>query len=215
MWDTFVEIIRLSVFLAAQACNGSLGGGVLVVSLTLRLTLLPLTLRFAVRARAQQARMAALTPELERLRKLYRNDPRRYWQEASALMSRHGIRPADPSAILGLAVQAPILFGLFSAVRRGLGNGVPFLWIADLARADVRLTLLVTALTALAVATTPGTTTSHGPALVALVAATAGTALVLWTSASAVALSMGAGALVSILQNWLVARSAQRRMVTI
>jgi YidC/Oxa1 family membrane protein insertase len=210
MWDTFVEMIRLSVFVAAQACNGSLGSGVLVVSLTLRLTLLPLTLRLAVRARAQQARMAALTPELERLRELYRKDPLRYWQEASALMRRHGIRPADPWTILSLMLQAPLLFGLFAAVRKGLGDGVPFLWITDLARVDIRLALLVTALTGLSIATSPGTTANQGPALVALVAGTVSTALFLWTTASAVALSLGAGILVSMLQNFLVARSARR-----
>lgn len=214
MWDSFVEMIRLSVFLAAQACNGSLGSGVLVVSLTLRLTLLPLTLRLAMRARTQQARMAALTPELERLRELYPKDPARYWQEASALMRRHGIRPADPSVILGMMLQAPILFGLFAAVRKGLGNGVPFLWIADLARPDIRLALLVTALTGLSIATTPGTTPNQSPALLALVAGTVGTALFLWTTASAVALSLGAGTLVSMLQNFLVARSAPRCTAT-
>jgi YidC/Oxa1 family membrane protein insertase len=214
MWDSFVEMIRLSVFVAAQACNGSLGTGVLVVSLTLRLTLLPLTLRLAVRARAQQARMAALAPELERLRELYQKDPLRYWQEARGLMRRHGIRPADPSVILGLMLQAPILFGLFAAVRKGLGNGVPLLWVTDLARLDVRLALLVTGLTGLSIATTPGTTISQGPALIALVAGTVGTALFLWTTASAVALSMAAGALVSMLQNFLVARSARRCTAT-
>jgi YidC/Oxa1 family membrane protein insertase len=177
MWDTFVEMIRLSVFAAAQVCNGSLGSGVSVVSLTLRLTLLPFTLRLAVRARAQQARMAALAPELERLRELYRNDPARYWREASSLMRRHGIRLGDPSAILGLMVQAPILFGLFAAVRKGLGDGVRFLWITDLARPDVRLALVVTALTGLSIATTPGSTLNQGPVLVALVAGTLGTAL--------------------------------------
>jgi YidC/Oxa1 family membrane protein insertase len=214
MWDSFVEMIRLSVFIATQVCNGSLGGGVLVVSLTLRLTLLPLTLRLATRARAQQARMAALAPELERLRELYRKNPSRYWQEASALMRRHGIRPADPSVIFGLMLQAPILFGLFAAVRKGLGNGVPFLWVADLARPDLRLALLVTGLTGLSIATTPGTTLNQGPALVALVAGTVATALFLWTTASAVALSMGAGALVSMLQNFLVARNARRHTAT-
>jgi YidC/Oxa1 family membrane protein insertase len=214
MWDTFVEMIRLSVFAAAQVCNGSLGSGILVVSLTLRLTLLPLTLRLAARARAQQVRMAALAPELKCLRQLYRKDLARYWQEASSLMRRHGIRLGDPSAILGLMVQAPILFGLFAAVRKGLGDGVQFLWITDLARPDVRLALVVTALTGLSIATTPGSTLNQGPVLVALVAGTLGTALFLWTTASAVALSLGAGSLVSMLQNFLVACATQRQKGT-
>src|SRR5262245_28826947 len=115
MWDSFVEAIRLSMFVAGQACGGSLGSGILIVSLTLRLLLLPLTVRLALRARIHQRRLAALAPELERLRAIYASDPLRYWQEAAAVMKRHGIRPAEPAAVLGMIVQAPILFGLFAA----------------------------------------------------------------------------------------------------
>jgi YidC/Oxa1 family membrane protein insertase len=210
MWDTFVEAIRAAMFLAGHACNGSLGAGVLVVALTLRLLLLPLTLRLAARARAHQAAMAALAPELERLRARYAKEPMKYWQEAAELMRRHGIRPADPATFVSLALQAPVLFALFSAVRRGVGDGIRFLWIRDLAKADVALAILVTALTAFAVSTAPTTTPNAQQAHVMLGVAVLGTALFLWTTASTVALSVGAGAAVSLLQNWLVRRSATR-----
>ena len=123
MWDSMIEAIRGTMFLAGQACNGSLGAGVLVVSLTLRLILLPLTLRLAARARAHQAAMAALAPELERLRERYAKDPLKYWQEAADLMRRHGIRTADPATFISMALQAPVLFALFAAVRHGIGPG--------------------------------------------------------------------------------------------
>jgi hypothetical protein len=79
-------------------------------------------------------------------------------------------------------------------------------------RADVRLTLLVTVLTGLSIATTPGTTVNQGPALVALAAGTVGTALFLWTTASAVALSLAAGTLVSNAAKlwWRVVRNDRR-----
>jgi membrane protein insertase Oxa1/YidC/SpoIIIJ len=96
---------------------------------------LPLTLRLAARARAHQAAMAALAPELERLRARYAKEPMKYWQEAAELMRRRGIRPADPATFVSLALQAPVLFALFSAVRRGVGDGIRFLWIRDLAKA--------------------------------------------------------------------------------
>ena len=209
MWDTFVEAIRAAMFLAGQACNGSLGTGVLVVSLTLRLMLLPLTLRLAARARAHQAAMAALAPELERLRERYAKEPMKYWQEAADLMRRHGIRPADPATFVSLAVQAPILFALFAAVRHGLGNGIRFLWVRDLAKADVALALLVTVLTGIAVASAPATTQNAQQTQIMLTVAVFGTAIFLWTTASTVALSVGAGAAVSLLQNWLVKRNAR------
>lgn len=207
MWETVVEAIRASMFLAGQAC-GSLGTGVLLVSLFLRLMLLPLTLRLAARARAHQAAMARLAPELERLRACYAKDPMKYWQEAAELMRRHGIRPADPATFVSLALQTPVLFALFAAVRQGLGTGIRFLWIRDLARGDVALALLVAALTGIAVATAPASTQNVTQAQIMLGVAVLGTVVFLWTTASTVALSVGAGAAVSLLQNWLVRRRA-------
>jgi YidC/Oxa1 family membrane protein insertase len=209
MWDSIVEAIRASMFIAGQACNGSLGLGVLVVSLSLRLMLLPLTLRLATRARLHQAKMAAIAPELERLRALHAKDPMKYWQEAADLMRRHGIRAADPAVFLAIGVQAPVLFALFAAVRKGLGSGVRFLWVSDLARADVRLALFVTLLTGIAVATAPSAPAQQAHAQVMLTVAVIGTAVFLWTTASSVALSVGAGAAVSLLQNWLLMRRAR------
>jgi YidC/Oxa1 family membrane protein insertase len=209
MWDAFVAGIRGSMFLTAQVCSGSLGAGVLVVSLALRLALLPLTLRLAARARAHQAAMAALGPELERLRERYAKDPMKYWRTSAELMRRHGIRPADPAAVMSLLVQAPLLFGLFSAVRTGVGGGVRFLWVRDLAKADIGLTVVVTVLTAMAVVTTPATMPAS-QAQVLLAVAVIGTAVFLWTTASSVAPSVGAGALVSLIQNWLVSREMKR-----
>jgi YidC/Oxa1 family membrane protein insertase len=208
MWDSFVEAIRLSMFVAGQACNGSLGAGILLVALTLRLLLLPLTVRLAVRARIHQTRMAALAPELERLRRRYAKDPMRYWQEAREAMRRHGIRPADPAALLGVLVQAALLFALFAAVRTGIGRGVPFLWIKDLAKADLGLAILVTVLTGASIATATASGASHNQTQAMLIVAVVGTGLFLWSTASAVALSVGAGAAVSMLQNWLIARRA-------
>jgi len=210
MWDSFVEAIRMSMFVTAQACGGSLGAGILLVSLTLRLLLLPLTVRLALRARRHQEKMAALAPELERLRALHPKDPGRYWQESSRVMREHGVRLADPAAFLGMLIQAPLLYGLFAAVRKGVGNGVSFLWIKDLAKADLRLALLATLITGASIATASSSGPNQSQAQAMLLVAVIGTGLLLWSTASTVALSVGAGAAVSMLQNYLVARGTRR-----
>jgi len=211
MWDSYVDFIRASIFVAAQLCNGSLGSGILLISFLVRLGLLPLTLRLARNANAQQRRLALLRPQLEKLRKRYASQPVRYWQEASVLMRRQGIRPGSPGAFIGMLVQAPLLFGIFAAVKNGLGSRVPFLWIADLARADVGLTVAVTGLTVASAALTPPTV-SHPAAIAALMGIVAiATAMLLWSTSSAVALYAGAGSLVSALQGWLLARDVRSR----
>ena len=206
MWAGFVELLRAGIFAAAHVCGGSLGGGIFLVSAGMRLALLPLTLRLARNARAQQAKLATLQPEIEALQRRFANDPTGLLRETRALHAKHGIRMLTPSGLLGMAIQFPVLGGLFAAVRTGLGAKVRFLWVSDLARPDGALLLIATALTAWGISSapnTPGQTTNQTPMLVVGVLLTAA---FLWTASSAVALSAGAGSLVSVLQNWLLSR---------
>src|SRR4051812_22367293 len=166
MWAGFVELLRAAIFAAAHVCGGSLGGGILPVSAGVRLALLPLTLRLARRAREQQAKLAALRPELEALQRRYANDPGRLLRETRAIHAKHGISLLTPSGLVGMAIQFPVLGGLFAAVRTGLGATVRFLWVGDLARPDGALLLIATALTAWSFSSapnTPGETTSQTP----------------------------------------------------
>ena len=81
MWAGFVELIRVTIFSAAHLCAGSLGSGILAVSIVMRLALLPLTLRLARQAQLQQARLAALKPEIDALQKRFAKDPARLMRE--------------------------------------------------------------------------------------------------------------------------------------
>lgn len=208
MWAGFVELVRVIIFSAAHLCGGSLGAGILGVSLIVRLALLPLTLRVARQARVQQTRLAALRPALEALQRRHANDPARLLRETHALHAAHGIRMFSPTWIVGMLVQVPLLGGLFAAVRTGLGSRVRFLWITDLARPDALLLVAVTLLTALSMVMAPRTTGPRGaPATtVLLLLSLGGTLVFLWSASSAVALSVGAGSLVSALQAWLLRR---------
>jgi membrane protein insertase Oxa1/YidC/SpoIIIJ len=62
LWDQVVEIVRQSVFAYAQACNGSLGAGILAVTFLARLALLPLGIRLARQAALQSPAMATPPP---------------------------------------------------------------------------------------------------------------------------------------------------------
>jgi YidC/Oxa1 family membrane protein insertase len=210
MWDGFVDLVRASIVAAAHLCGGSLGGGIVLVSAGVRLALLPLTLRLARQTRDQHRRLVAIRPELEALRSRHADDPATLWRETQALREKHGIRLVSPAGLVAAAVQVPLLGALFAAVRGGFASKVRFLWIADLARRDVVLTLAVTALTGWVVARAP-TAQGQTPPAAFLVVAVVGTAIVLWTTSSAAALSIGAGSLVSALQNWLLARDTKRK----
>lgn len=209
MWDAFVELLRAAIVGTAHLCGGSLGAGILFVSAGVRLALLPLTLRLARQAREQQARIAAIKPQLEALQRRYAREPRRLMLETRALYDANGIRLLSSGSLLGLAVQIPLLSGLFAAVRTGLGSRVRFLWVADLARPEGLLALAVTALTAWSVASAPSQNAPAGTLPVMIGVTVIGTAVLLFTASSAVALSVGAGSAVSILQNWILGRDAR------
>jgi YidC/Oxa1 family membrane protein insertase len=211
MWAGFVELIRVTIFAAAHLCAGSLGAGILSVSIVMRLALLPLTLRLARQARLRQTRLAALQPEIEAIQRRYANDPVRRMRETQLLYAANGIR-LSPRGIFGLLVQLPLVGGLFSAVRAGLGARVRFLWIGDLARPDALLVAAVTVLTAgsMMLMPKPQSPSSASNTLVLLLLSVGGTLFFLWSASSAVALSMGAGSLVSGLQSWLLARDRVR-----
>jgi YidC/Oxa1 family membrane protein insertase len=211
MWDGFVDLVRLTIFAVAHVCGGSLGGGVIAVSVAMRLALLPLTLRLARQARVQQARLAALKPEVERLRRRHAHDPVRLMRETQALYAAKGIRLLSPAGLVGLLVQLPLLSGLFAAARAGLGARVRFLWVGNLALPDPLLIVVVTILTAGAMMLGPRPPGAMGAsnAIVLALLGVGGTVLFLWSASSAVALSLGAGSLVSGFQSWILARDSK------
>ena len=209
MWSILVELVRATIFVTAHWVGGSLGAAVILVSAGVRLALLPLALRAARQARAQQARIDALRPEVERLQRRYAKNPWKLTTETQALYRKHGIEPLGRAGLVSALIQLPLLGALFSAVRSGLGAGARFLWIENLRRANTALLLLVAGTSALAASVAPSTTgSSVTPRLMSILAAGT-TLLFLWSASRTVMLSIGAGSAVGALQNWLLKRDAQ------
>ena len=211
MWTGFVELIRMSIFAAAHVCGGSLGAGIVAVSVVVRLALLPLTLHLARQARAEQAKVLALKPRLDALRAKHAKDPVRLLRETQDLHAAHGIRIMSPAGFIGLLVQMPMLGGLFAAVRGGLGARVRFLWVNNLSQPNGLLVAIVAILAGAAMAgPRPPGTAGGANAFVPVLVGGGLTLLFIWSASSAVALSVGAGSLVSGLQSLLLARDRSR-----
>jgi YidC/Oxa1 family membrane protein insertase len=206
MWESFVDVVRATMFAGTHVFNGSLGTSIFVVSALARLALLPLTLRIARQARATQAKLLALEPRLARIRKRHANDPGRVLVETQDLYREHGIRAFTPGSVASMAVQMPLLGGLYSAVRSGLGSRVRFLWVSDLARPDSLLIALAVALSAGAASIAPAAPAAPVAARVTVTIVLGTTFFFLWHASSAMALSVSAGSLVSAVQSWALRR---------
>ena len=155
IWSSIVDAVRTLVLLASHLCGHSLGGGILVVSFAVRIALLPLTLRMARRMREHQARIAALSPKLARLRQRHAGDRAALDRATLALYHEHDIGVIPKGSIASFLIQAPIGAALYRAFGSNMGTRVPFLWIADLARPDAGLALACAALAGVAATTEP------------------------------------------------------------
>lgn len=198
IWEQVVEILRESIFVYAQATGGNLGGGILAVTLLVRLALFPLTLRVARLSAVHQGRMRRLQPELDALRRRFNDDQGRLAEETRRVFAREGVSLMPRAGCLGMLVQMPVLLALFSAVRRVSTQGGRFLWIGSIARPDFILAGLVAALTGAAVAFGPQSM-PQGRALL-IILPTVVTLVALSQMAAGIGLSWGVSSLASLLQ---------------
>lgn len=208
MWNSLIELVRATIFAGSHLFGGSIGASIIFVSAVLRLALTPLVLYAARRAREQQGLLAALKPEIDRLQQRYRANPARLFQEIRTLHRERGVK-TSPVALAATMVQVPLVSALFTAVRRGLGHRIRFLWIADLSHVDVLLVVGISALAGMVAAAAPTPAPAAANKTLALTAVGL-TALFLFSASSAVALSVGAGSAVSLLQNWILRRDLAR-----
>ena len=115
------------------------GLALLVITVIVRLIVLPLTLK-QYRSSKQ---MQALQPELKKIREKYSTDTKKQQEETMKLFQKNGVNPL--SGCFPLLVQMPVLFALYYAI---LGNPEirehDFLWV-QLGTADATLILPILA----------------------------------------------------------------------
>ena len=204
----FADPMRALIFAAAHLFGGSLGGGIFAVSLAARLAFMPLTLRLARRARERQRILDRMQPALARLKQRHAKQPDKLLEAIHAAHQREGIDPVDAQAVLGGLARLPVLGGIYGALRSipRLGS---FAWIADLAKPNLPLALLVTAGSAIStyVANHGGSTRTL--AVSAIVGSAISLAFMLHMS-SAIALSWGASVVGDVVQNVVLVRDRRR-----
>jgi YidC/Oxa1 family membrane protein insertase len=205
-WSSFVDLLRVVLFAFAHVCGGSLGGGIVMLSLIVRLALLPLTLRLALRTREHQEAVRRLAPELEKLRKRHRNDPARLAQATRELYAANGIGLAPKGSVLGAAIQMPIGAGVYQTIAASARGASRFLWIGDLSKPDVLVASVAAGLAGAGVAIAP----SVGSSRTAATLAAALTFVLAWRLSAGVGLYWVASNVVGVVQSLLLRRRVAR-----
>ena len=113
--------------------NLKLSYGVLLIlfGVGIRILIWPLNQK----AMRSQMSMQALQPEMEALKRKYKNDPQKMQQETMKLYKEHGANPLG--GCLPMLLPMPILFAFFFVFMNTIElRGVAFAWLPDLSRPD-------------------------------------------------------------------------------
>lgn len=128
IWNHFfVYPFSQFIIFVAHLFNESYGLAIIVITIIVRICLLPLMVKQIKNSEVQRS----LQPEIEKLqkRKDLQEDPQKYMQELMSLYQKHGTNPM--AGCLPLFIQTPILIAFYYAIMRTeqLANDT-FLWFA-------------------------------------------------------------------------------------
>lgn len=115
MYSTLIfnPLYNVLVYLVGIIPGGDIGIAVIILTILLRIVLLPL----AQKAQKTQAAMRVLQPELDRIKKEHKDNPQAQMQAMSKLYKEAGV---NPFASIGLLlIQLPILIGLYHVFSWG------------------------------------------------------------------------------------------------
>ena len=192
----------------ASLFEGNMGWAILLLALTVRLALLPLTLHLSRRMLANQRKMQSLQPQVDMIRERLKHDPQAMFAAVSGLYSQNGVHVINRSSILGALVQLPVFGLLYKTVSNASAAGGSFLWIRNLASFDFALAAIVLLLTGIATYYAPSG--ANPPAALMIAAQIAITAIFIWKLSAGLGLYWVASSGVSVIQN-VVLRWEQKR----
>lgn len=134
-WDKYV-VYPLSevITYVAKLTGDNYGLSIIIVTILIRLLILPLMIKQLRSSKAMQA----LQPEMQKLREKYsskdQKTQQKLQQETMALFSKHGVNPL--AGCFPILIQMPILIGFYHAIMRTQAiSQHSFLWF-DLGEKD-------------------------------------------------------------------------------
>lgn len=142
IWDKFF-VGPVSDFLKyiAHLTGGSYGISILIITIIVRLLVLPLTIKQYKSSKAMQA----LQPELAKIQAKYKDEPQKQQEETMKLFTANNVNPM--AGCFPMFVQMPVLYALYHAIFRTQEiRDHAFLWL-QLGTPDPWILPLIAALT--------------------------------------------------------------------
>jgi YidC/Oxa1 family membrane protein insertase len=141
-----VNPFSISIHSVAEFFNGNYGLAIIIVTLVIRLALMPLMLKQYKNQMAMKEKMDGLKPELDVIQQKIKieKDPKKKQElqaEMMGLYKKHDVNPLNMGC-LPMLIQMPILTGFYYAIRGSTEIQThEFLWFS-LGHSDIIITLL-------------------------------------------------------------------------
>lgn len=146
--EYLVYPFSLLIKLIAKLFSGSYGLSIIVITIGIRLVILPFMIKQQKQGKVSQAKMKVIKPEMDEIQKRYKdkrdmNDQLGMQRELNELYQKHDFNPAKMiTGCLPMIIQMPFLIGFYYAIRRTSEIAEqPFLWF-NLGETDLLLVLL-------------------------------------------------------------------------
>ena len=201
IWTSFIGFISQSIELLSSEVGLSQALAIVLFTFLARLILMPINTKATINMVLKKKKITKLKPELERIKTTYQDTPSEVAKRSMALYKKHQITLFDKTSLANMTGQGILGFGIFQALQQMVLNS-KFAWIANIAKPDIALALLVGALTYLSMLAMPGSA-EQASTLIFIVPAVI-SILVLASFPSAIGLYWATSSAVSLLQSLLV-----------
>lgn len=146
----FVYPFSLFIKYVSSLLGNNFGLSIIVITLLIRLILMPFMLKQMKSSRKMQEKMKLMKPEMDEIKEKYKDNKEtdakaNMQQEMTQLYQKHQLNPISSMGCLPMIIQAPILIGFYYAIRRTPEIAAHnFLWF-NLGQTDIILTMLAIA----------------------------------------------------------------------
>lgn len=202
IWHSWTALLTDTLNLIASQLGVHQAVAIIVMTLLARLALMPISLTSAVRMEASKRKMKLLKPELEGLKELHKDDRAKLSSETMRLYRERGVTLMDSMTFANFATQGVLGIGLFQVLGKASITS-KFLWITNLAKPDVWLSVLIVALMLLSMALMPGAT-SDTTQLITMVVSVAAIGLMIFAVPSTVGIYWATSSVVTLVQTLML-----------
>jgi len=155
IWNLFTNFIVHSIDFFTHEVGISEALAIIVFTLIGRLVLMPINLIAMANMYRNKKAISAIKPELDKIKVVHKDKPNELAKATMALYKQHNIKLLDKNSAMNIASQGVFGFGMFQALQQIVFNS-KFAWIANIAKPDVALALLVGVITYFSMIMMPG-----------------------------------------------------------